>query len=224
MEMVSDRIRLIITAETTDRGRPMLLESETGIPAETWRKFMAGKQNATLTMLESVAKRWPDYAYWLACGDTEPEHGHVAPASFESSYPIIRGEVQNSAREERAYKQRLLAQAPTDPEERAKRDRELRDTVFEIREQLIMPAVHLNFERIMRAQNQEAKDDLFMLEYDDDLRKIRINRWEEESKILKKIHDERVLMGQSIKLEKVGATGKKLLRKAWEILRLPFTK
>lgn len=90
---------------------------------------------------------------------------------------------------------------PDDEQEREQWLHAIRDDVFHIREGFVMPAIPLNFERIMRVLGQDARDDLFLLELDDELRKIRMNRWKEESKLRQKIFDERKFMGQGLTTE-----------------------
>lgn len=76
MENISDRIRTTIEKLVDSKGRPQSLEQMTGIPAETWRKFLSGKQRATLGMLESVSKIWPQYSFWFNTGMTDEKFGH----------------------------------------------------------------------------------------------------------------------------------------------------
>ena len=78
-ENISDRIRAAIEAEMPDRKRAATLEEVSGISAETWRKFISGKQNATAAILEAVCQQWPKYAFWISTGITDSNYGHVAP-------------------------------------------------------------------------------------------------------------------------------------------------
>jgi hypothetical protein len=201
--VITDRLLKIIEAETDQRNRFKALEDETGIGKDSWAAAWHRKQRPTADMIEAIAKRWPDYAFWLACGDTEPERGHIAPANLEISFPVIPGVPQLWASQERLYKQRLLRKVPAEPELRLVRDQTIRDEVFKIRQEQIMPAVQLNYERIMRALNQDAKDDFFLLEYDEELRKIRLERWKAEEKLQTTLYNERKLLGQSAQAEDV---------------------
>lgn len=199
---IDGRLKLIIeNATKTTNNSWKTLEVETGIKAEKWRQFHRGSTKASGEMIETAAKTWPDFAFWLACGDTEPERGHVAPPNVKSSFPVVSGIAQPWATAERKYKQKLLQQTPKAANDRAARDEQIRAEVFKVREKHVMPAVQLCFERIMRALNQEAKDDLFLLEYDEELRKIREKRWKSEEKLQEAIYTERVHLGESVQIE-----------------------
>lgn len=52
---------------------------ETGVPAKTWENVENGLQKANEDHLKAVAKRWPEYAYWLMTGNTIPEAGQISP-------------------------------------------------------------------------------------------------------------------------------------------------
>ena len=93
-ENISDRVRAAIEAEIPDRRRAAFLEEVSGIAAETWRKFLSGKQNATAAILESVSQQWPHYAFWIATGITDSNYGHIAP---EHAYDAVVNR-QRSAR------------------------------------------------------------------------------------------------------------------------------
>ena len=202
--VIDGRLKILIDHITEGTNRSWkALEDETNVKAEKWRQFHRGTTKASGEMVEAVAKRWPDYAYWLACGDTEPERGHIAPANLEISFPVVPGVAQHWASQERLYKQRLLRTVPVDPTLRSVRDQTIRDEVFKIRQEQIMPAVQLNYERIMRALNQDAKDDFFLLEYDEELRKLRLERWKAEEKLQTTLYNERELLGQSAQAEDV---------------------
>lgn len=201
--MITDRLLEIVEAETDPRNRFKILEEETGIAKNSWTAVWHRRQRPTAEMIEAIAKRWPDYAFWLACGDTEPERGHIAPPSTESTFPIVRGVPQLWATQERLYKQRLLREVPTDPDEKIVRDKLIRDEVFKVREKQAMPAVQLCYERIMRTLGQDAKDDLFLLEYDRELRMLRLERWKAEKKIQNAIYNERVNLHESVQVEDI---------------------
>lgn len=57
------------------------LGEQTGIPAQRWRNVMSGRQKATIAMVEALAKRWPQYAFWLTTGITDVANGHRAPVN-----------------------------------------------------------------------------------------------------------------------------------------------
>lgn len=203
MTTMRERLLAIIASEIDARKRFKELEDLSGISAESWKAVWHGRQRATLEMVEAVAQQWPDYAYWLACGDTEPERGHVAPKAFVSTYPIIRGEAQEWATRERQHKLALLKQQPADEEERIKRFSEIENEVFKLREKHIVPAVYVWFEKTMRALGEVAKPEFFLLEYDTALRKIREERHKEESKLQTELQQGRKNLGQSVAVEKL---------------------
>lgn len=214
---IDGRLKLIIdNATRTTNNSWKALETETGIKAEKWRQFHRGSTKASGEMIEAVAKNWPDFAFWLACGDTEPERGHVAPPNVASSYPVVTGIAQSWATAERKYKQQLLQATPKSAGERAARDESLRAEVFRVREEHIMPAVQLCFERIMRALNEPPKDDLFLLEYDEELRKIRKMRWKIELKLQQTINTERDHLGESAQIEGLFQILSKIKSKFWK--------
>lgn len=55
------------------------MEQLTGIRALTWQNFDRGRQRANDEMLEALGRVWPQYAFWLMTGKTDPEHGHLSP-------------------------------------------------------------------------------------------------------------------------------------------------
>lgn len=199
---IEKRLKTLISNQVGDKRRFAELEERSQIPSNSWKAMWQERQRPTLEMVEFAAKEWPDYAYWLVTGDTEPEHGHVAPPDDSVSYPVAPGKPLEWATAERLYKQRLLSNIPTDAQESTKLLETIRQAVFQVRERLVMPAVHMNFERIMKAQGSKPNDDLFLLEYDDELRDIRLKRWEEEKKLRETIAEERRNLGKGKILEK----------------------
>lgn len=156
------------------------LERQTGISRASWKAVRHKKQRATSQMIEAVAKLWPDYAYWLACGDTEPEFGHVAPASVPSAYPCINAEANRLKSQERHIKQQLLNQVPDDPESQQSFYAAKREEGFKAIEKLGNPAPYWHFKHLMKAFQQEAKDDLFLVEIYPELLELRIKRMKAE--------------------------------------------
>lgn len=61
------------------RGFWEKLSQLSGIASPSWRSAFAGRQKPTPAMIESAAKLWPKYAFWLATGITDATNGHVAP-------------------------------------------------------------------------------------------------------------------------------------------------
>ncbi|MFM0230817.1 hypothetical protein [Paraburkholderia sediminicola] len=59
------------------------LEEIAGISAGTWRTFWTRSTYPSAQMLEALAQAWPQYAFWLVTGVTDPDSGHVAPPGAE---------------------------------------------------------------------------------------------------------------------------------------------
>lgn len=84
---IDDRVLLLL--QNTASAVPGLaghgvwerLGVQTGIPAQRWRNVVSGRQRATTTMVEALAKRWPQHAFWLATGITDVANGHRAPVN-----------------------------------------------------------------------------------------------------------------------------------------------
>jgi transcriptional regulator with XRE-family HTH domain len=55
------------------------MERETGIPAKTWENVENGIQKVNEDHIEAITKRWPQFAYWLVIGKTQPEAGNISP-------------------------------------------------------------------------------------------------------------------------------------------------
>lgn len=80
---IRERLIAIICNVTNENRRFKSLEEETHISAGTWRTFWNRKGGASGEMIESIARNWPQYAFWLATGATDPRCGHVAPKGSE---------------------------------------------------------------------------------------------------------------------------------------------
>lgn len=46
-------------------------------------------------MIEAAGKEWPEYAFWLTTGISDPDYGHVAPGS--AGFPVSSTRKENSA-------------------------------------------------------------------------------------------------------------------------------
>lgn len=79
---IATRLNALIREKTADRRRAKELEELTGIPATSWKNILSGKQRPTCHMIESAAKQWPEYAFWLATGLTDSKYGHSAPNTW----------------------------------------------------------------------------------------------------------------------------------------------
>jgi len=56
----------------------------TGIPKERWTSIRSRKVRASTEELEACIKLWPEFAYWLATGQTIPEVGQISPELEET--------------------------------------------------------------------------------------------------------------------------------------------
>ncbi|EEG06930.1 hypothetical protein [Pseudogulbenkiania ferrooxidans] len=97
MDTLGDRIMLIIKEKTSEVRRWKELEEISGIAATTWQSFGRARQRATSEMVEAVSKQWPQFAFWLVTGLTDPEYGHVAPRESDG-YPYSGSGQDNSVR------------------------------------------------------------------------------------------------------------------------------
>ncbi len=79
---IAARLHDLIREKTSDRRRGKELEELTGIPSESWKNVLNGKQRPTCHMIEAAAKQWPEYAFWLATGLTDPDFGHTSAADW----------------------------------------------------------------------------------------------------------------------------------------------
>lgn len=73
------RMRLLVSVVTSGKHSWANLAAETGIAAERWRQFGRGSTRVSVDMVEAVAQRWPQYAFWLTTGVSDEKHGHHAP-------------------------------------------------------------------------------------------------------------------------------------------------
>lgn len=92
---LSSRLRAIIFEKTTDYRRFKQLEDLTAIQADTWKSWYHGRQRPTAEMIEAAGKTWPEYAFWLTTGISDPDYGHVAPGT--AGFPIQSERKENSA-------------------------------------------------------------------------------------------------------------------------------
>lgn len=79
MTEIAQRFVELINAHTVEGRRFTELEKFSGIAAVSWRKAYNAGQRPTAEMLEALARRWPQHAFWLATGLTDNEFSHTAP-------------------------------------------------------------------------------------------------------------------------------------------------
>lgn len=210
---LANRMLEVIQAMTGSKRRFKELEELTGIPSDRWSAFSLGRQRPTAEMIESVCKEWPQFAFWIAIGITDPERGHVAPNSIDSHYPVTRGVEQNYATAEFRYLLSCLEREPSDTEAQILRRREIEDSVMSMREQDILPAIYVSYEKVIRELGETGKAEFFILESNSEIRQIRKSRNEEEDKIRKPIREWRGNLVVS-----------KAIDKAIQFLLIPFGK
>lgn len=73
---MKERIRQIREYFELDRTQ---IAEQTGISKFTWANIELGKQQPNGDHIEAIAKKWPQFAYWLVTGETDEEHGHTSP-------------------------------------------------------------------------------------------------------------------------------------------------
>ena len=103
---IEARLRALIEQAISTERKWKELEKLTGIASSSWVDFNRGKKRATADMIEAVSVVWPQYAFWLATGISDPQHGHVAPGDY--GFPR-RGEEQPSS--SRYFREALAARA-----------------------------------------------------------------------------------------------------------------
>ncbi len=82
---LSERLRQVVIEKTDEFRRFKQLSDQTGIQANAWKNWFHGRQRPTAEMIESIAKLWPEFAFWVATGISDEEFGHTAPGA--NGYP-----------------------------------------------------------------------------------------------------------------------------------------
>lgn len=83
---LTDRLQAVIEFTTNDHRRWKTLEDLSGIAANSWMQMARGKQRPTAEMTEAVSKAHPEFAFWIATGLTDREHGHTAPVITDHQF------------------------------------------------------------------------------------------------------------------------------------------
>lgn len=79
--MIRERlIDLIDIYGSSPRKRFSEFAEKTGINKDTLKQFYHGKQNLNDKQLDLINKAFPEYALWIATGNTLPEAGQISPA------------------------------------------------------------------------------------------------------------------------------------------------
>ncbi len=87
---LEDRVILVLREAGEVYGMWQRLEDLTGVTAARWRKVYTAQQRPTPDMVQAICRLRPQYAFWVATGITDAEHGHKAPASA-LPFPEWRG-------------------------------------------------------------------------------------------------------------------------------------
>lgn len=93
---IEDRAILLLnynsSLESSKHGFWERLSESTNIASKRWRNVYARDQRITSDMLESLAKLFPTYAFWLVTGITDAVNGHVAPLNAQIFPERLYGE------------------------------------------------------------------------------------------------------------------------------------
>ncbi|QZA78493.1 hypothetical protein K4H28_03495 [Deefgea tanakiae] len=195
MSTIEQRLNSVIAYKTKAYGRFSVLENDTGVGSDTWKACWHGRQRATSQMIEQVARFWPQYAFWVATGITDPDRGHVAPPTSEVFFPIIRGKEIIEATDYFKYLIKLDNEEGTDED---KKIRTLeRETAFAsienaIGENKALSTINKPIENLEEA----ARKDLYELFIDQDFKdKLKVR-----NKIEAKVQAEFIKWADNIKV------------------------
>ncbi|MGV2292081.1 hypothetical protein AAHK20_25450 [Trinickia sp. YCB016] len=106
MANIDARLRAIIEYEVPDGRRFKALQDATGIDANRWKAVWHGRQRVMPDMIEAIATKYPEHAFWMATGISDPNFGHIAPGNQGFPY---RGEAQPSS--SRYFREALAAKS-----------------------------------------------------------------------------------------------------------------
>ena len=76
MSIITERLKKIRKAETSGRAE---FAEKIGIPKNTVINYERTNRPPRAEVVEKIAKKWPQYAFWLITGKTDNKHGHVKP-------------------------------------------------------------------------------------------------------------------------------------------------
>lgn len=79
MKKLAERMKKLITCNTVELKKYKELEELTGITTATWRSWWNRGGAPSGEMIEAVSRIWPEYAFWLVTGISDPGHGHDLP-------------------------------------------------------------------------------------------------------------------------------------------------
>lgn len=208
---LSDRVVAVINATTAESRRFKELEELTGIAAVSWRQTYQKRQRPTAEMIEAIAKKWPQHAFWLVTGIPDPDYGHVAPAST-GTYTVVKGCEQPQSTREFHFLIARRAQEPMDDQEREQFRKQIEDEVFELKKKNLIPATYFNYEQAMRGYGEIGRADFYLIETDEELQDIRRQRRAEIRRAEENAGQWRENVAKNKKIE---AIVRKLVSKVW---------
>ncbi len=93
---IEDRVILLLNSCSeslaTKYGFWTELGKSSGIETTRWRRVYDRKQRITSDMLEVLAKKYPQFAFWLVTGITDAVNGHIAPLNAQIFPERLYGE------------------------------------------------------------------------------------------------------------------------------------
>ncbi|MBY0445064.1 MAG: hypothetical protein K2Q15_07650 [Burkholderiales bacterium] len=184
MEKISDRLLIVISEKTDERKRWKTLEGISGISSGAWQNFWRGKQRPTAEMLEALGRNWPEYAFWLTTGLTDPMRGHIAPQTLKSGFPVVRGKLQTFAVQEWQHKLELMrnnaADTASEDEKRTRRE----ELGLLLKTEADVPPVFGSYEEVMKLYGEAGSYQYVELVLDDELHRIEDMRLHEERALI----------------------------------------
>lgn len=167
-----ERLMALLREVTTDARRYKELEELTDIASDRWKAVFMGRQRPTLEMVEFTAKLWPDYAYWLVTGDTEPEYGNIAPQTASCEF-LSRGEPNEWRTKERRYKQEFLNRVAKNADLNKRNATVAEEQLMQVREDTTASQAYLWLEKILKGFGEKPSAELGILESDAVLHEFR---------------------------------------------------
>lgn len=69
---------------------PAEMSRLTGIPIDRWKGIRTGKVRASTEEVDHCVALWPEYAYWLVTGMTQPQAGNISPEIEEARKQLAK--------------------------------------------------------------------------------------------------------------------------------------
>lgn len=87
MNSITERMKALVSSQTTEVKKYKELEEMTGITAASWRSWWNRGGPPSGEMIEAIGTIWPEYAFWLVTGIDDYKHGHHAPDLHKKLMP-----------------------------------------------------------------------------------------------------------------------------------------